>query len=226
MSNFQRHSSPRLNELYHLKSYQGANPRDADILFVGKDPNWAVDIENSEFIDHVSEYLRDGVEFWKKYGYHHPFRNPAYNGNGTKYHSAVARINLPVELAHQISFVELIGFPTTGMSSTQPNEFYKYLLSEENRNHLIELDELVSNPNKLVFFFWGMINFLEVLHQKTGLFKSLANIDKSKMIRTDLNKVGNIYFHKHFSMGISQDTLNKIHVEVTDFLNTGNSNHR
>lgn len=35
---FQKHPSKILNELYSRKKYQGANPIDAKILFVGRDP--------------------------------------------------------------------------------------------------------------------------------------------------------------------------------------------
>ena len=117
-------------------------------------------------------------------------------------------------MADKISFVEIIGFPTTGASSKKPKLFNDYLLSEENRNNLIDLDHLFQDDNKLIFLYWGSIDLLKFINKKTGLFERLKNIDKSKLVRTYLNKVGNIYFHKHFSMGISPDTLMKISKEV------------
>ena len=75
-------------------------------------------------------------------------------------------------------------------------------------------DELFNNPEKLIFLSWGLIDYLKYLNKKTGLFEKFLTIDKKSMIRTDLNKVENIYFHKHFPMGISPETLRKISNEV------------
>ena len=218
-SNFQKHPSKALINLYNKRNYQGANPIDAKVLFVGKDPNWAINIEELSIFDLVEEYLTDGVRFWKKYNIHHPFLHPKYNGEGKKYHKAISKLNLENKLADKISFIEIIGFPTTGMSSVNCKQFNEYLLSQENKNHLVELDKLLNNPEKLVFLFWGIINYLKYLNQKTGLFEKFANLDKQSMNRTDLNKVGNIYFHKHFSMGISPETLRKIAIEINKELN-------
>ncbi|MEK8180765.1 hypothetical protein WMW71_10480 [Flavobacterium buctense] len=207
---FAKHPSVKLRELYKEKNHQGANPKKANILFVGKDPNWATDIEDATFFNLVEEYLNDGIAFWKKYNFHHPFLHSDYNKDGKKYHQAFSRLQLDSSFASEISFVELIGFPTTGMSSSNVTEFNQILLSPENRNHLIALEELLLDTSKTIFLYWGLINQFKFLHDKTGLFKSLANIDKSIMVRTDLNQLGNYYFHKHFSMGISPQTLQKI----------------
>lgn len=214
-SNFQKHPSQALINLYNERNFQGVNPRDAKILFVGKDPNWAINIEESLMFDLVKEYLSDGVQFWKKYNIHHPFLHPKYDGEGKKYHKAISKLNLENNLADKISFIEIIGFPTSGMSSSNHRQFNEYLLAPENKKHLIELDELLNDSEKLIFLFWGLINYLKYLNQKTGLFVKFANLDKKSMNRTDLNKVGNIYFHKHFSMGISSETLRKISNEIT-----------
>lgn len=214
MSNFQKHPSQILINLYKEKNFQGANPFDAKVLFVGRDPNWAINIDELPIFNIVKEYLFDGIAFWKKYNIHHPFLHPEYDGEGRKYHKAISRLNLDNKLADKISFIEIIGFPTTGMSSTNYRQFNEYLLSLENKNHLVELDELFNNPEKLIFLSWGLIDYLKYLNKKTGLFEKFLIIDKKSMIRTDLNKVENIYFHKHFSMGISPETLRKISNEV------------
>jgi hypothetical protein len=214
---FQKHPSITLNELYRVKNYQGTNPTDAMVLFVGKDPNWAIDIEEISIFNLVKEYLQDGISFWRKHDAHHPFLHPEYKGDGKKYHNSFSRINLPKDFADKISFIEIIGFPTTGMSSKKPALFNKYLLSDENRKHLIHLDTLLSDPNKLIFSYWGLIDQMKYINFKIGLFKEFASIDKSLMSGTDLNKVGNLYFHKHFSMGISQETLNKIGSEIGNY---------
>lgn len=215
-SNFQKHQSQALISLYNKRNYQGANPFEAKILFVGKDPNWAINIEESYVFNLVEEYLSDGVKFWQKYNIHHPFLHPKYDGEGKKYHKAISRLSLQNNMADKISFIEIIGFPTTGMSSSNQKKFTQYLLSSENERHIKELDKLLNDSEKLIFLFWGLIDYLKLLNLKTGLFKKFANLDKTSMSRTDLNKVGNIYFHKHFSMGISQETLNKINVEITN----------
>lgn len=215
---FQKHPSQLLHELYKRRNFQGANPKDAKVLFVGKDPNWSDEIEFSPIFELVKEYLFDGVKFWQDQKIHHPFLHSKYTGDGKKYHQAISRLKFNSELAENISFIEIIGFPTTGMSSNNSTQFNRYLLSSENRNHLIELDYLLNDSEKLIFMFWGLIKHLKFINNKTGLFKNLSNINQSNMLRTDLNKVGNIYVHKHFSMGISQETLNKISLEVKSFL--------
>ena len=54
---FEKHPSQSLNELYSKRNYQGANPVEAQVLFVGRDPNWAFDIETKEMFNYVSEYF-------------------------------------------------------------------------------------------------------------------------------------------------------------------------
>ncbi|MFN4764583.1 hypothetical protein ACKGJN_15750 [Gillisia sp. Q332] len=223
ISNFKKHPSKSLIELYRLKNFQGANPASAKVLFVGKDPNWAVDIDLSPIFNLVRDYLRDGVEFWEKHEIHHPFLHPKYDGEGKKYHKTISKLNFKSDYADKISFVEIIGFPTTGMSSTNSKQFNEFLLSAENRNHLNELDHLLNDSTKMIFLFWGLINHLKFINKKTGLFKKFANIDKSILVRTDLNKIEHFYFHKHFSMGISSETLRKISIEVSQNLDENHS---
>tara|TARA_R100000935_G_scaffold47231_1_gene70942 strand:+ start:337 stop:1092 length:756 start_codon:yes stop_codon:yes gene_type:complete len=217
-SNFKKHPSKSLIELYRLKNFQGANPASAKVLFVGKDPNWAVDIDSSPIFNLVRDYLYDGVEFWKKHKVHHPFLHPKYDGEGKRYHESISKLNFKSNYADKISFVEIIGFPTTGMSSTNKKQFNEFLLSAENKDHLIELDKLLNDPTKMIFLFWGLIDYLKFINKKTGLFKKFADIDKSKLVRTDLNKIEHFYFHKHFSMGISPETRQKISIEVSQKL--------
>jgi hypothetical protein len=217
-SKFKKHPSNSLIELYRLKNFQGANPASAKVLFVGKDPNWDVNIDSSPIFNLVRDYLCDGVEFWEKHGIHHPFLHPKYDGEGKKYHKAISKLNFNSNYADKISFVEIIGFPTTGMSSTNTKQFNEFLLSAENKSHLLELDKLLNDSTKVIFLFWGLINHLKYINKKTGLFKKFADIDKSKLIRTGLNQIEHFYIHKHFSMGISLETLQKISIEVSQYL--------
>src|SRR5690606_30710559 len=140
---FQKHPSKSLNQLYSKKNYQGANPVDAKILFVGRDPNWASDVETKEMFNYVSEYLTDGISFWKKHDIHHPFLLPNYKGDGKRYHKIFSKLNVESSASSKISFVELIGFPTTGMAKSNKKIFLEYLTSETNKKHLIELDSFL-----------------------------------------------------------------------------------
>ncbi|WP_035671322.1 hypothetical protein [Flavobacterium sp. 83] len=211
---FEKHPSKLLNELYSKRNYQGANPVDAKILFVGRDPNWAVDVESKEMFNFVSEYLTDGVTFWKTHNIHHPFLLPNYKGDGKRYHKIFSKLKVDNEASSKISFVELIGFPTTGMAKTNNKIFLEYLISEENRNHLIELDNLLNDFDKTIFIAWGLIEDFKFLYRKTGLFIKFAELDKSEMSISDLNKFENIYIHRHFSDAISNATLEKMEIKL------------
>jgi hypothetical protein len=211
---FGKHPSKFLNERYSKRNYQGANPVNAKILFVGRDPNWAVDIENKEMFSFISEYLTDGETFWKKYNIHHPFLLPNYKGDGKRYHKIFSKLNVESNVSNKISFVELIGFPTTGMAKTNNKIFLEYLISEQNRNHLIELDNLLNNFEKTIFIAWGLIEDFKFLNRKTGLFRKFAELDKIEMNKSDLNKFENIYIHRHFSDAISNATLEKMEMKL------------
>jgi len=214
-SNFDRHPSLILNELYSKKNYQGANPIDAKILFVGRDPNWSSELESKEMFPFVSDYLKDGVTFWRKHQIHHPFLLPNYKGDGKRYHKIFSKLKVESKYADKISFVELIGFPTTGMAKTNKKTFIDYLLSNENRSHLIELDKLLNSFDKVIFVAWGLMNDFEFLYKKTGLFERLAELNKTKMDISELNKYENIYIHRHFSDAISNSTLDKMKLELS-----------
>ena len=220
---FQKHPSEPLNELYAKKNYQGANPFDAKILFVGRDPNLAIDVESQEIFDSIAEYLRDGVSFWETHNIHHPFLLPNYKGDGKRYHQVFSRLNIESNAASKISFVELIGFPTTGMAKSNNKVFLEYLISEENENHLTELDKLLNDTSKSIFIAWGLIKDLKYVNSKSGLFQKLENFDTSSMNRKDLNKFENIFIHPHFSDSISNATLDKMAIQIKNILQ-GNIN--
>lgn len=207
---FQKHPSKLLNELYSKKNYQGANPVDAEILFVGRDPNWAADVDTKEMFNFVSEYLTDGVSFWKTHNIHHPFLLPNYKGDGKRYHRIFSKLKVESNFSNRISFIELIGFPTTGMAKTNNKIFLEYLISEMNSNHLIELDNLINDESKIIFIAWGLIEDFKFLNKKTGMFRKFATLDKSQMNINDLNQCENIFIHRHFSDAISNATLDKM----------------
>lgn len=221
-SNFQRHPSKVLNELYQKKNYQGTNPIDAQILFVGRDPNWAFDVDSKEMFGYITEYLTDGISFWNKYKIHHPFLLPNYKGDGKRYHKIFSKLNIDSKASHKITFVELIGFPTTGMANSNKKVYLEYLISKENRNHLIEMDSFLNDKNKTIFIAWGLVNDFKFLNEKTGLFKRFASLNKNEMIISSLNNFENIFIHRHFSDAISNDTLEKIATKVKQILSLQN----
>jgi hypothetical protein len=213
-STFNKHPSVLLNELYKTKKHQGADPEKAKILFVGRDPNWTIDIENQDYFSYIDHYLNDGISFWRTHNIHHPFLLPNYKGNGKKYHKFFAKLNLDQSFSDKISFVELIGFPTTGMAKKNNKLFREYLLSDENRKHLVDLDEVLNDKSKIVFVAWGLIEDFIFIHQQIGLFKRFTLIDKTKMDKEGLNQIENIYIQKHFSDSISNRTIEKMATEI------------
>lgn len=124
------------------------------------------------------------------------------------------KLNLDSSVASKISFVELIGFPTTGMTGSNVKSFRAYLFSEENKKHLIELDKILNNNDKVIFIAWDLINDFKLINQRTELFVKFAKLDKSKMDRTDLNEYENIFIHRHFSDAISDVKIEKMENNV------------
>lgn len=216
---FHKHPSVLLNNLYKEKNHQGADPQTANILFVGRDPNWAIDVENMSMFHFVSDYLTDGITFWKTHNIHHPFLMSSYKGDGKRYHTIFSKLKLDSKHSSQISFVELIGFPTTGMAKKDNKSFQGFLISDLNLDHLIQLDGLINDLNKTFFVAWGLIDDFQYIYKKTGLFNKFANLDKRNMDINDLNEFENVFIHKHFSDSISNDTIDKISEKANLFLN-------
>jgi hypothetical protein len=52
------------------------------------------------------------------------------------------------------------------------------------------------------------------LNNKTGLFKKLAELDKSQMSINNLNQFENIFIHRHFSESISNATLDEMAIKL------------
>jgi len=215
---FQKHPSKKLQDIYSKNAHQGADPNDAKIIFVGRDPNWRIDIEEQSYFHLISEYLEDGISFWEKHDVHHPFMLKLYSGDGKKYHRGFSKINLHKKFAKEISFVELIGFPTVGMAGNNKKLFKEILLSKENRSHLQELESILNRKDKLIFIAWGLIENFNLIYKTTGLFKLIASIDKTTMDITTINRLNNLIIHRHFSDAISNDTISKMALEINNFL--------
>ena len=115
------HENSRLQELFSLKTYQGADPDSAQFLFFGLDANYDPDIGDKRRFLEVVSYLEDGVRYWIERG-HHPFRHPDYRGDGALYHRRFAEIGFTRKHADQVSFVELIDVPTCGRSALRVDD--------------------------------------------------------------------------------------------------------
>ena len=121
------HPFTLLNFHFGRRPYQGADPSNAQHIFIGEDANFAPDIEEQAIWPSVEEYLNDGVAFWKRHDVHHPFLLEGYNGEGDVYHGHYNAIfnheggvangvaaPLLANIRQSISFVEYLDRPTTG----------------------------------------------------------------------------------------------------------------
>ncbi len=176
---FGEHPSLKLKNAY--KGYQGCKPNEASIIILGKDPFYALDIEQSPIFDELVAYLEIGVELYlEKLGstnfYHHPFLSKHY-GRETlwRYHSNLRRVfgKCPNgrflsnqdyvdyrDWAKRATLIELIGTPTYGMSTVQDNyekqqadyEYQNMLHSKQNAEHLhLIRNILFGSANKTIF---------------------------------------------------------------------------
>lgn len=131
------HPSAALNSLFKNKPYQGADPREAEFLFVGLDTGYVEQIEQSSIFPRVLEYHEDGIAFWRRHRVHHPFLLDEYTGEDQFHHSSFARIGFKPEHAHRVSRVDLLHVPTTGRSKLVPSDL--------DWSHLRMLNDLLLN---------------------------------------------------------------------------------
>jgi len=100
--------------------------------------------------------------------------------------------------------------------------FKEHLLSKENRNHLQELESILNRKDKLIFIAWGLINDFKLIYKATSLFESISSFDKTTMDITTINRVNNLIIHRHFSDAISNDTIDKMSIEINNFFRSKN----
>ncbi|MBF0132659.1 MAG: hypothetical protein HQL75_08755 [Magnetococcales bacterium] len=172
-----QHPSPKLNEIFKEKPYQGQKPEFASFLIVGRDANYSEEITNKPFFAKILEYHDDGVSFWKKYEIHHPFLLDGYpldrRRDGVLYHRNFAKMGLGSGFADKISFVELLNIPTTGITGKNVNKFFEML----DLHHLQELEDIFLNTGKkTVFVSLKVLEALERIHLDHGIFKWLFPI--------------------------------------------------
>ncbi len=92
-------------------------------------------------------YLRNGSEFWRNRGIHHPFLLDQYRGNGRFYHETFRKIGFTPKHAECVSFVELLPFPTYGKSNLKAKD----LASDEIQEHLRILNEIIACGDQFIF---------------------------------------------------------------------------
>ncbi len=117
-SSMKVHSDPCLQNLF--RGWQGAAPSGAGVIFLGLDANWPDPLINlgNRIID-IYEYLEDGAAWWHRTGLHHPLADMK-DVPGYSYHRNFRKLEIPKEMAEEISFVELYGYATTGNHNEGP----------------------------------------------------------------------------------------------------------
>lgn len=200
------HPSDELVELFRRSPFQGANPESASVIFVGIDANYSEQISTTKFFRRIIEYQKDAVSFWKKYGVHHPFLLESYplkkNTGGVPYHRNFAALQIPIEFADQISFIELLDVPTTGNSSGNDAIFWKLF----NPKHSERIDAMLrSETKKVVFVSDGVIRRMRKIRRRFGHFSFIPDHDRQGKLFDN----GSTEIHKvfHFSD-------NRIHSQI------------
>jgi len=213
-SDYGKHGSSQLNELFNQKPYQGQNPSKAKFIFVGLDANFAQDIESTEFFPSIKEYLTDGVEFWTKHKRHHPFLLEGYKGDGVTYHKRFAKLNLDSSYADKISFVELLDIPTFG--KTDFKEFYRLL----DLKHISYLEAIFMNESqdKTIFISRGVFRQLQRIKKIHNVFNWLPELPVRKLnslFRVHKTATLEMYLMTHFSAAISDPHIDQIREVIT-----------
>ncbi|MBF0556747.1 MAG: hypothetical protein HQK96_19705 [Nitrospirae bacterium] len=108
------HSNAVLQELFRAGPWQGQEPGQADIIFLGLDANYSHDVD----INLIRPYHENGVAFWQnhwqEHRVHHPFLLPEYTGDGRIFHQRFARMELDSGFATHLSFYRTSSLPNTG----------------------------------------------------------------------------------------------------------------
>ena len=201
------HPSNELRKLFSAMPipYQGQNPAEASVIFVGLDANYSAEIfANESFVERILEYHRDGVEFWKQHNIHHPFLLDEYplkkNRGGVPYHRKFQTMGLTSKHAECVSFVELLNVPTVG--STENKKFWELFDVE----HARRLDALfTSGDERLILLPGSVIRNMEIAKEKHGVFSWLPET----AVWGQFHAIGNTAFHKvrHFSSSITTGEL-------------------
>lgn len=212
---------------YKKRPFQGQHPKDAKVIFLGRDANYSNAISSHSFFNRIIEYHDNGVKFWEIYGVHHPFLFDEYpNGriyrDGVKYHKVFAKMCLNTQYAKYISFVELLDVPTCGNTGEDTNNVFYTSIDPEYIKKLC--DWLLNTGDKIVFVSKMVINNdLRRVRQRTnGGFTWLlaANEELPNDEPHCILNQGNVKFYKcsHFSGAISNHHLCKMSNIIREFV--------
>jgi hypothetical protein len=234
-----------LSKIYEENNYQwqGQNPRDAKIIFIGRDANFANNIADSTYIFNILlEYLKDGVWFWNNSDnqqywknrtatdqiqkVHHPFLLPAYSKkDGYTYHSNFSRLNLDSRYSKYISFVEIVSVPTTGYPANDPDDKLKSFI-KASAPHIQYLENnMISGDRKGVFISDAAMYALDELNQLSDFYHLMYDSRKmsSKGIPELPKKINNVTIHKcyHFSdpRSRTEEHLEKLRTLIKKYCN-------
>ncbi|MEJ5990489.1 hypothetical protein WG902_10860 [Ramlibacter sp. PS3R-8] len=179
-----------LTECFARRPYQGVDPREATLLFVGLDANYDANVERSPTFASILEYHADGAAFWRRYGVHHPFLLPEYRGDGRRYHSTFARIGFEPRHAGLVSFVELMHKPTVGRSKLEVGDF--------DPTHLRNLSFAMREGNaKYIFVSAGVVRLMRMSGAFPWLRERAAISSSLPVLYEDPARA--VYLHLHFS---------------------------
>ena len=201
--NFGIHPSQKLQELFSDKPYQIQEPERAKLIFLGRDANWDINLEDNPLFSEFEEYFQNGISYWENHGYHTPMLNPNYKGEGKTYHRTFKRIGFTSDYAKDICFLELLKVPTYGKSSGKnEKEYLKMVMDDRNKTHLNRIREIQQNTNIHILIPYGLREIIE------------------KYSILDINSK-NIFFHKHFSnpTGVSDEEIKRIRQYCLSSLN-------
>jgi hypothetical protein len=173
--------------------YQGANPNQAEILFVGLDANFAEDIASEgELYQDVLAYLFDGPKYWETHDTHHPFLLHPSAADGWRYHSRFSQIGLTARDAHRVSFVELLHVATVGRRPIRRSDL--------DQTHIARLQAWMTGGNVRFVFASRMVGRWL---QRMRLFEELrspATETASGLLGWTLRSTGQqLLLHSHFS---------------------------
>ena len=216
---FAKHPSMKMVELFNERPFQGQIPEKAKILFLSSDANYSPEISDHPFFECILEYQADGVAFWKRYGYHHPFLLPNYpfnkNKGGVPFHRNFNKIGLNKEHAEFVSFLELLDVPTIGNKSQNRKEFFDLL----SLPHLKKIDNLISQgEGKLLLIPGGVLQDMYRVGKKYPIYQWIdRDLIKSKMYVKEINgnRIKKIF---HFSSYQIHSQIEEISNEINEWL--------
>lgn len=200
---FKKHPSEKLQEIFTQHPFQIQEPEKARIIFLGLDANFDFNLENQPLFEDFIDFMKDGIEYWKREKIHTPMLKSNYTGMGKKYHKKFQKLGFGPENAEDICFLELLNVCTCGKSTENTNSFKKLLLSKTNQLHLQRITNIAADKTKQIYICGKEVaNYVRELN--------LFNLDAP-----------NVFLGKHFSYSVSNSYFANISKKLKYFLLTG-----